>query len=44
MIKGAPANENNERGFIVDRGDMTDDELLDAVKKRRDKKARKSFD
>ncbi len=38
MMKGAPKNENNERGFIIDRGDMTDDELLEAVKKRREKR------
>ncbi|MDQ5901611.1 MAG: hypothetical protein QG580_326 [Patescibacteria group bacterium] len=37
-MKGAPLNEKNERGFIIDRGDMTEDELLLAVKKRREKR------
>lgn len=38
MISGAPRNENNERGFIVDRGDMTEEELMEASRKRKERK------
>lgn len=38
MIKGAPKNENDERGYINHHGDMTEDELLEAAKRRREKK------
>ncbi len=38
MIKGAPQDRETERGFINHQGDLTDDELLEAVKKRREKK------
>lgn len=41
MIKGAPKNENNERGYINHHGDMTEDDILEAVKKRREKSNRK---
>jgi hypothetical protein len=38
MIKGAPKDNGEERGFINHHGDMTEEELLDAVKKKREKK------
>lgn len=38
MINSAPRNENNERGFIVDRGDMTEEELMEASRKRKERK------
>lgn len=41
MITGAPKNEKDERGFINHHGDMTEDEILEAAKKRREKSGRK---
>ncbi len=38
MIQGAPKNEKDERGYINHHGDLTEDEILEAVKKRREKK------
>jgi hypothetical protein len=38
MIKGAPKNEKDERGYINHHGDMTEDDLLEAAKRRREKK------
>ena len=38
MIKGAPKNEKDERGFINHHGDLTEDEILAAVKKKRERK------
>lgn len=43
MIKGAPKNENDERGFINHHGDMTEEELMEATKKRREKSGRKTL-
>ncbi len=37
MIKGAPKNEKDEKGYINHHGDLTEDEILEAVKKRREK-------
>ncbi len=37
MIKGAPKNEQDEKGYINHHGDLTEDEILEAVKKRREK-------
>jgi len=41
MIKGAPKNEKEERGFINHHGDMTEEEIMEAAKKRREKSGRK---
>ena len=43
MIKGAHKNEKEERGFINHHGDMTEEEIMEAAKKRREKSGRKTL-
>lgn len=42
MMKGSHKDEGTDKKFIVHQGEMTDDELFEASKKRREKKGLKN--